>query len=58
MVTMGSFYTTGINVDHDENRNSWEPVRKFVCLSHTMNYSKGERYGKEARRRHLTRAAG
>ena len=30
-----------------------EPVRNFVWMSHTMNYSKGERYGKEARRRHL-----
>ena len=24
-------------------------------MSHTINYSKGERYGKEARRRHLSR---
>ena len=30
-----------------------EPVRIFVCLSHTMNPSTGERYGEEARRRHL-----
>ena len=30
-----------------------EPVRNSVCLSHTMNDSTGERYGKEARRRHL-----
>ena len=35
-----------------------EPVRIFVFASHTMNYWIGERYGKEARRRHLTRAAG
>ena len=35
-----------------------EPVRIFVCMSHTMNYSIGDTYGEEARRRHLTRVAG
>ena len=35
-----------------------EPVRIFVCVSHTMNYSIGDRYGKEARRWDFARAAG
>ena len=47
-----------INANADVERmiaraKSSELVRNFVCMSHTMNYSKGERYGKEARRRHL-----
>ena len=46
------------NFQGDELGPDDEPVKIFVCRSHTMNDSMGDRYGEEARRWDCTRAAG
>ena len=40
------------------SRHTAQPVKIFVCTSHTMNCLNGDRYGKEIRRWEFARAAG